>query len=319
MTTTGVKPKMISNIISIMLLFLFVTTAYSNDGFELKGDTIILDGEVIEMEKKEVKTNVDSLQKVESTDFKNPPKQWRFFGSVDYQIGTHFASIEIPNSNLIELSDFLGSNSSPSLGMAASGKFGLDLSDYISIYSRFFWGNYGIKSFSIDESSLSDDDSRVSFENNNGILYERYVLFIDPGFEERFEEVSTSEKRIGVRVAGIGVNTRFYTTGKDNKIAPFIDLGAMWRIHKMLDDDAVYSITENGLWSKSVITKAQANSSAWFAQLGLGCLFELRSNRHLEATLVYEGLPRSLYSTSSSSRNSSFTGIRLGYTFSFFK
>ncbi len=319
MTTTGVKPKMISNIIAVMLLFLFVSPLFASHVWKLSGDTLILDGEVIEIEKREEKTNIDSLQEVLNNDQKEPNKQWRYYAGAEWSIGAHLSELTYNNSGFTELADFLGDKYPAAMAMGGSLKAGIDISDYVSVYGRFFYGNYLIKGAIFDESSLSPDELRSAFETSDGRLFERYVVFIDPGFEERIEERSVNEYRIGIRSWSLGLNARFYLTGRDKPQTPFVDLGLIHRDLKMEEDETVFGLNSSGEWTKTVISKDQGKQKSWMAQMAVGYLLEMKRGHLLEASLFYEGLPREVYNSTTSERNSSVIGLRLGYSFSFFQ
>lgn len=319
MTTTGVKPKMISNIIAVMLLFLFVSPALGSHTWKSNGDTLILDGEVIEIEKREEKTNVDSLQKAQNEDKIQPRKQWRYYAGAEMAVGAHLSQLTYNNAGFTELSDFLGEKYPAARAVGGGLKAGIDISDYISVYGRFFYGNYMIKGVAMDESSLSPDELRTAFVANDGRLLERYVIFIDPGFEERIEERTTNEYRIGIRSWSIGMNARFYLTGRDKPSTPFIDLGLIHRDLRMEEDETIFGLNSSGEWTKSTVSKEQGSQKNWMTQFALGYLLEVNNGHLIEAGLFYEGLPRELYKANIVERNSSVIGLRLGYTFSFFR
>ena len=70
-TSSGVKPKIKGSAVFTVLLFVFISAPVLAN-FSCLSDTIIIDGEVIEIEQNEVRTNLDSLEKKGQKDIRIP-------------------------------------------------------------------------------------------------------------------------------------------------------------------------------------------------------------------------------------------------------
>lgn len=107
----------------MMLLFLFPTGAFAV--FESKTDTLIIDGEIIYIEKQEVSLDVDSLQDAYNNDVKDKPVRKSFLtAGLNGGLNLTSAGYSTSAGSLTTLDEFTGQPNS----LQANGMFGVDLS-----------------------------------------------------------------------------------------------------------------------------------------------------------------------------------------------
>jgi hypothetical protein len=101
-----VKPKIESNIIVMVLLFLF--PLFSAAHSSVPSDTLIIDGEIIFIEKQEITVNVDSMEKVARNDVQEKPVRKSFITAGIYSgLNLTATNFSTSSGNFVTLDDFM--------------------------------------------------------------------------------------------------------------------------------------------------------------------------------------------------------------------
>lgn len=285
-TSSGVKPKGLSNAACAVLLFLFMgcTAAASS---VCVSDTLILDGEVIEIEQKDIVTNTDSIEKAGKKDVK---KQWP---DLPFSIGIYGApgvtvcNIYDEDNHLIE--DFLGLKPSREF----SYSYGFDirgaLREDVDVGIGLFFSKQNISSYSLDASQLAPSDSRSAFENVDGQLWQRYVVFIDPGFEERFTQVNLNLSKHSFKTLEVPISFRYYALPRKENLAHYFSLNAVYREISNIEGVPAFidEVTADGEWNRTLLLRQDFNVSFWSAMVDAGVQWKITDSWRLDANISW--------------------------------
>jgi hypothetical protein len=302
-TSSGVKPKIKGSAVLTVLLFVFISAPVLAN-FSCPSDTIIIDGEVIEIEQNDVRTNLDSLEKKGQKDIRIPIGTVKGFWSVQAGGLASFAPYSFIPDSLQYLSSFLGFQEPMSVSPTAGVQVGLDFNDQFGIrlgagFSQMKW-KYQV----LDESQLVAPNLRTNFENRSGELWQRYVVFIDPGFEERFSKIDLSTESITYTTLDVSGAFRFYPVRKKNGWSVYIDLGVAPRISKGSVNKAsrAYFLAENGDWRKLDLESSLIPKTIVFMNAEIGGQYHFAETYAAAFQIGYFGLPKKLYTEGTFSR-----------------
>jgi hypothetical protein len=288
-TNSGVKPKMKGNAVFTALLFLLCTlSSFSIDSMSFEHlvpepvewvvpepvewvvpepvewafdpttprphyqDTLILDGEIIEIKQKAIKTDTDSLEEARKKDvvkIRSP-----YLISIGAHAGLSFGTFSISSfsDTLTSVNEFLDLKNKVQL----NSHFGLDVR--LPIYKGFdagvgyYFNTISLGGIMIDESTLCPEDERVSFENRNGQLWQNYVVFIDPGYETRESQVALNTYQVKIRTREIPVSLRYNFSIPDSPFSIFLGGGIVFRNTSKIEGlpMSTYLLNESGNWTR---------------------------------------------------------------------
>lgn len=292
---TGVKPKIESNVVLTTLLFLLLSLP-SFATFNCLSDTIIIDGEIITIKKRERKVNVDSLENQGLKDVvadKLPIKGYaEFFGGLSIPLYTEKEEM----SGFTPVSEFIGVKSRFSLNYAFGAKLGVEITDGISVNVGAGYQSFTFTNTTIAANSIAPDDQRTNFENRNGELWQRYVVFIDPGFEERFSLVPAGQDAYKVGLVNVSADFKYNLYKNNVDYNPVFVLGFNHKSYVGTPPSLKhYFVNTNGEWAESETTSANFRKSWTFINVGVGANFNVSEQAKAEIIFSYNGLNRKLF------------------------
>jgi hypothetical protein len=334
-TNSGVKPKMKGNAVFTALLFLLCTlTAFSNHhtfplshfptfSFSHFPDTLILDGEVIEIKQKPVKTDTDSLQEERKKDVVKVMKPYLITIGLNAGMTAGMFDISSANDSLTSVDLFLNNKSK----VQFNSHFGVDVR--LPIYKGFdvgvgyYFNTISLEGLMIDESTLCPEDERVSFENRNGQLWQKYVVFIDPGYETREDQVTLDSYKIKIKTREIPVSLRYNFNLPESPISLWAGAGVLFRTTSKIDGLPMftYFINESGNWESAIFRDSDIVTKSQTYQIDLGVKYQLTPSLSGVVNLGYVTKQKELSNTASYNWDWSSGFIRIGIakTFNFFE
>lgn len=285
-TNSGVKPKGLSNAAYAVLLFLFMGFT-SASASVCVSDTLILDGEVIEIEQKDIVTNTDSVEKAGKKDVK---KQWPdlpFTMGVYGAPGLTMCSTYDADNQLVD--DFLGLKPSREF----SYSYGLDirgmLREDVDVGIGLFFSKQNTASYSVNQTQLAPSDNRTAFENIDGQLWQRYVVFIDPGFEERFTQVDLVRSKHSFKTLEVPISFRYYALPRKEKWTVYFSLNAVYR--EISDIKGVPSFIDevkaDGTFNRTLLVRQDFNTSFWSAMVDAGAQWKITESLRIDANISW--------------------------------
>lgn len=223
-SNSGVKPKMRSNAICVALLFLFMaSTVRALPSFTICSDTLIVDGEVVEIEKEEVTTNTDSLRQVMRDDITRKKKPLAITLGAVGGAAFHFIQSEHQVAGFTEVGGFTGNDASafsvqPSFGALVE----LPIYKSLGVNISFMQSKAVYENKYFQPGILAPLDARRGFRNDGGQLIEDYILAINPGFEERSRQVPLETQRMRFDYTLIPLRLFYTFSAEKVSIAPRI-------------------------------------------------------------------------------------------------
>lgn len=292
-TNSGVKPKMKGNAVFTVLLFLLCTLpAFSNSvdfAILISSDTLILDGEIIEIKQKPVKTDTDSLESAGKKDVVKIRKPYLvgigLYSGMTAGWNTDFTS----NDSLKSVSEYLNLNSK----ITINAQFGMDVRlpifKNIDLGIGYFLNTISIEGKQIDESTLCPEDERVSFENRNGELWQKYVVFIDPGYETREDQVSLSSYQFKVKTREVPINIRYIFNIPDSPLSLFAGGGVVLRSATKTKALPLftYMINDDGEWERILHNKYDIITRSTLYQIDAGIKYQWTPSMFVTANIGF--------------------------------
>lgn len=317
MINSGVKPKIKGNAVLTALLFLFLT--FPAQAFFCVNDTIILDGDIISIQKRERKVNLDSLEKAGNEDVLKNKKPIR--GSFGASLGlvSPFFRNNAELENFLSLQKFTNQKEPVSIGPAFGINAAVDISDNITIKVAGTYSSIYLRSFEVNEAQIASDETRTNFENRGGELWQRAVVFIDPGFEERFSKIDVNTTRHQIIFFDIDVNLRYVPKPVKEGWTGWVEFGFSPRLAiSEAPELEQYFFNASGDWDKQTIATSNFKKSWLFLNVSGGVGYKLKNGQCLEIILGYKGLPQQLYSTPTSASSLSNAFLMLGWSKAFY-
>lgn len=244
-SNSGVKPKMRSNALCVALLFLFMASAArAVPSFTIFSDTLILDGEVVEIEREEVSTNTDSLRQVMRDDIARKKKPLAITVGAVGGAAFHFIQSEHQVAGFTEVGGFTGNDASAFSVHPSFGAF-IEIPIYQSLGVNVAFmqsrANYENKFF--QPGILAPLDARRGFRNDGGQLIEDYILAINPGFEERSRQVPLETQRM--RFEYLLIPVRLFYTFSTEKLSIAPRIGYTFASQRISGGDGYFVYLEN--------------------------------------------------------------------------
>lgn len=200
-SNSGVKPKMKGNVIFIALLFVFIHGRSAHHSFlsKITADTLIVDGEVVEIVRDEVATNTDSLRQVMREDIVKKKKP--LSATIGLHGGLAFSTIKTEHlvDGFVDVGDFTNNESSR---FSFGRSFRLDAS--FPIYKSFGiqlgynFCDFNYENVFFEPRELPSPDARRGFVNEDGALVLFYIVQINPGFETRSQTIPLETQKLRI-------------------------------------------------------------------------------------------------------------------------
>jgi hypothetical protein len=222
-------------------------------------DTLILDGEIIEIKQKAIKTDTDSLEEARKKDVVKIRSPYLISIGAHVGLSAGFYKISSLGDTLTSVNEFLDSKNKVQL----NSHFGIDVR--LPIYKGldlgvgYYFNAISLEGKRIDESTLCPEDERVSFENRNGQLWQNYVVFIDPGYETREDQVTLNSYEIKLRTREIPISLRYNFSIPDSPFSIFLGGGIVFRNTSKIEGlpMSTYLLNESGEWRKFNFSDAE--------------------------------------------------------------
>ncbi len=311
MVFSGVKPKAWSNIIIMMLLFVCANTAVKA-GWPI-GDTIIIDGETIYIEEKDVFVDVDSLQEECSKDVKEArgPSQYKFSLGAGLGAMITIATYNSSNNKFQTLDQFLGNKRSFRAGSSFHIEAGYDfyksksIRGAIGVYSGIQLSQMQISSQYFEPQDVAPDSQLYSFSALNGALLQAYVFPVSIGFESDTTRVKLTTGISSIRVLDIPLKFRYtWYSGQDMRAEKgdwqlYLETGLIYRRTLKSSMAPGILISSDGTYQSVPSANLEPPDFKMKFALGIGCNYALGVTSSLSlainATLPAYGLSDSDY------------------------
>ncbi|MFM9986327.1 MAG: hypothetical protein ACKVOK_13900 [Flavobacteriales bacterium] len=252
--------KLKSNIALAVLLFVF-------GGLHaeiLVGDTIILDGEKIYIEKSEMVTDLDSLQEEAMNDIKKDKKRESIIElTIEAGLNTTWSRFETSVNNQQTLDGFLGRKRS----LVLNPDFGADIGVYLfrfptssgekklSLQAGIFRNQMCFKSTQMDAEQLEQDSIIRFYKTGENIQLEYFSVF-DWGppiiGEADTLQVNLSRNTTKVTATEIPVRLRYTQSINGNRMSWFAEAGVIYRITSFKTNDIQdnYLLNDDGQYER---------------------------------------------------------------------
>jgi hypothetical protein len=308
-TNSGVKPKMKGNAVFTALLFLLCTlSAFCTDFMSFEHwvpepvewavpepvewahdpttprphdlDTLILGGEIIEIKQKAIKTDTDSLAEARKKDVVKIRSPYLISIGAHAGLSAGFFNISSLGDTLTSVNEFLDLKNK----VQVNSHFGLDVR--LPIYTGldlgvgYYFNAISLEGMQIDESTLCPEEERVSFENRNGQLWQNYVVFIDPGYETREDQVTLNSYEIKLRTREIPISLRYNFSIPDSPLSFFIGGGIVFRNTSKIEGlpMSTYLLNESGNWTRFFFSDSEIVTQSRIYLFDAGARYSLTAS-----------------------------------------
>jgi len=206
----------------VMLLFAF----YQNlSAITLVTDTLILDGEMIYIEKREVEVDLDSLTQEKRNDVIAPKDQTHFWAGVNAGFSFMRVSQSTNSDSLLTLAGFLEKESTLTVQPLFNAEGGLMFNNALGIYASVGLQRISCDIPDVNESDLAPSAQITRFENRGGQLWQYYTYPVGPGFESDTTEVVVNFNKRKGHLMTVQLGGKFFLSK-----ATFEDKG-IWKVY----------------------------------------------------------------------------------------
>ncbi|MCC6600418.1 MAG: hypothetical protein IT223_07060 [Crocinitomicaceae bacterium] len=281
----------------VLLLLIFLHLPVF--AYDMKPDTLILDGEVVYINKVEVAVNIDSLEKEGYKDLTSPHIYKKKYLSLLAGADLLRVQQNTGEDSMSTLSAFLGKGKDYFVQPMASLQGILMFTNQIGIYSGVGISRIKARFIEMDASTLANDSVRFRFENREGQLWQYYFYPVGIGYETDTIRVPTNTQTIAFYALDIPLGARFFLSNPERKksTSVFMDLGMnlRWAINgagattgnsALLNEKGAYKMISN--------TELSPRSFYALAQLRGGVMFSLSKSWWLQSYLQLNFPPYSI-------------------------
>lgn len=270
----------------VLLFVLLPATAQASEAIR---DTIILDGQTIYIEKKEVVTDVDSLQEAAHHDLRKKDAE----SKIPFVINV-FGGINITRSKLsggkdsfVPLDEFLERNTSTNLNTTAGIEFGAGVfkknmgSNQLNVllFTGIGLNKIRTSSYSLDETAMNQDSLIQLNRKGEGlelIYFDSTGLGPPPDYEILGElrtiDVNVSDRKIELSTLDIPLKLRFQLSNKNSTFAYFADAGVVYRKVSVKSFPEQYLVNSIGEYLTIEEREFNPVKSLVFPQCAIGCV-----------------------------------------------
>lgn len=312
-TSSGVKPRMKGNAAIAALLFIF-THLSSGACFILSPDTLILDGEITEVEREEVMVNADSLREALRRDIAR--EGMPLPGAVSLSAGgtAHFFKTGDNLPGFSELGNFTG-HSATSLYISPVASFRVEAlpGNTWGLRAGISWTQARYENVRIQATQLADDATRLRFAAENGMLKEDYTVFISPGYEERSRLHEPEQQEWRMQVFDIPAEIFYMLPIRNDLWQIQLHLGATWRRYRhTFDMQSWQFVNEEGAFAEQLFRTSSVKDTGVLYSAGCSGYAQLTGNWQASAALRYFGLPQKIYDSAALSVSHSNISVEVG-------
>jgi len=250
---TGVKPKMKGNAWKYALLFLFINPLWAwSAGYWPESDTIIIDGDVIYIERDEDPVDLDSLEQAGKNDvIKKPVRTFPWsvgvLGGTNLTLGSFGTSV----TDFTPLNNFTDDKKSAKFnltyGLDFSGRFwsfpALNGTMNLSAHVGVAMNEVDVSCNAIETDSLIRDSIILLRYTDSELYLEHFVRFPPPN--EQFGELDTAmiaikKNTLKYKTLDIPIRLRMTYSPEKSLASFFFEVGVVKRI-VLKDQDLEYS------------------------------------------------------------------------------
>ena len=183
----------------------------------------------------------------------------------------------------------------------------------------YFFNTISLEGLVMDESTLCPEDERVSFENRNGQLWQNYVIFIDPGYETREDQVTLNTYKVKIKTREIPLSLRYNFSLPDSPITLFAGGGVLFRSTSKVEGvpTSIYLMNQSGAWRKFFLEESDVVTKSQVYQIEMGLKYSLTPSVSAMVNLGYTTKQNELSSNTTYNWDWSSGFVRIGVTKSF--
>lgn len=313
-TMSGVKPKVRGNATLVALLFLLCSPLFCLSSVVLSNDTIIIGGEVLEVEVEDVVTNTDSLRKAARDDIKR--KKRIIIGGFHLHGGPSMtiSNVEWNFDEFQSINQFIGKSAEQSFGLVAGADLSIYFTSYFGLRAGVSISNVSTRIYNIDLLDLSPDSVRNSFEFLNDEIIENSTIFISPGFEERTKTIDYSDEIWKYRVLDFPI-TCVFSPGINisERLTGTFEIGGIMRIAAPVSlPQYVDFINEAGDFERVPLLANKAPKSTFLITGGACITYKMNKGWWLESKVSVISRQRDIYTSSMAAWNAGIARLELG-------
>jgi hypothetical protein len=235
-------------------------------------DTIIIDGEVVEVEVRDKKVDTDSLQREAKSDLCKLPHPWNI--ALATGIGTELGRCSWTNaagSDWKAIDQFLGTNAyfkfSPRLGAEATAMANKHWGVRLGLYYTALRYEYS----SLDQNGLEPDSMRFKFSASGNQLLQYYKYNVGIGVESDTSTVRIIDHSYYASMLEVPLGVRWFPQGNDARWAWFVDVGVAWRHRLTLPTLAQADVLNaNGQYRRTAIAPGDMRRDFFIPQCRAG-------------------------------------------------
>jgi hypothetical protein len=279
-----------SSILILVLLFAFISAQSS---FCISAsDTIIVDGELVEIEPRKKKVDIDSLDQVLKRDIAIPRE--KIVVALSALPGADFSRCRWSSNSdsLQNLNLFLGQKAYWKPTFSAAFESSVMLNNQLGVFAGLGWSQLRFGYETLNKATLSADSLRFAFENRSGNLYQYYTYQVGPGFETDTTQVGQMDFSSTINFCDIPLGLRIYPSSYNDKIAFYIDLGGVFR-HRMnsVSFANAYLLNDKGRLTEVNLNSAALPKNYFTANIRVGCQGKLNESWRWQAQMMLVNFP----------------------------
>jgi uncharacterized membrane protein (DUF485 family) len=258
------------------------------------GDTLILDGEVVELEVDEIAVNTDSLNRLLGKDVRKIRRLPRMAFSL-FPFGVETAYVRwngVQGDSLVFLEQFMGTQGVLRLSASAQAEASVWLNDYIRVRAGVYYTSWNTSFRQLNPANLVADSARFGFFNDNGRLLQYYRFPVGVGFETDTLEMPLAANAYRSTQWAIPFGMRVMLNPQAKTWQFYADIGGVFRITRANDDAfSAGFLNSIGQWESRTIESGARNTRFFQAQIRLGASFFLSDRWYLEAQSALVNFP----------------------------
>jgi hypothetical protein len=280
-----------------MLLFAFLSA--QSAFMALPKDTIIVDGELVEIEPRRKRVNIDSLDQAAKQDVSVPREKIHFSLSALSGLDVSRCRWSGENDSMVNLNQFLGEKAYWKPTFSGGIETCVLLNSQLGINTGLGWSQLKYGYETINTSTLSSSEARFAFESRNGELYEYVKYEVGPGFETDTLLVSKRDYIGTMSFLEVPIGLRIYPVNFQNKFAFYIDLGGLFRRRVASSEFApAYLLNAQGDLSEVNMRIPDLPKNYFTANIRFGCQGTINQKWRWQAQATVVNFPETDLNTS---------------------
>jgi hypothetical protein len=306
--------------ILVWVLFFVFCPFVLQASYIMSADTLILDGELIRIEKREVVVDLDSLKEKLYEDIQEPRVKKIF--SLAVELGGTLGSVKQTTSidTMQTLAQFLGDNNQFQVQPMGRLSAAVYLQPRIGLLLNVGVERYSCTVPTLTPNDLEADSSIFRFENRNGQLWQYFVYPIGIGFETDTTQVEISSSKRALWLLNAQVAGRFFLSKANAinhtpRVKVFADIGIQlsWTVRNRYADFGNQQAVLVNTSGRSLLQNNEVfETKATYVRslVGIGSMVALTDQWHLQFSASASFPP--FFFTRERDYSISFSGVQLG-------